>query len=301
MGFGYRGIRKDKHKMADNEYIVPYEDNFSFEMYNAKGNQSTPPILHYHDALELNYVTAGGGINYIEDKVYHMKAGELYLINNLEHHIAVSDGTLQMKVVVFHPDLLWQNTADNINLLFPFYSSSSRFSNQVSLNQAGMEKIHEIFEELEEEWNNRENGYKFIIKAKLMELTGILYRHLNSQDTLQSTFSYQSSYEKIRPSIDYINKYYHTDLSLDVLAGRSCMSKAYFCTYFKKVTRMTLWEYVELIRINHAQLAIITSTESITDICYKCGFNSISTFNSVFKKITGMTPSQYRKNAASSK
>lgn len=286
--------------MAAEKYKIDFKDDFLFEMYNAKGNQAAPPILHYHDALELNYVTGGSGTNYIEDKVYHMKPGELYVINNLEHHIAVSDGALKMKVVVFEPSLLWQNTSDNLTLLSPFYSSTSRFSNLVSLHPSKMEKIHNIFKELEDEWNKKELGYRFIIKAKLMELTGILYRYLNSQETLKSTSAYQTSFEKIRPSIQYINEHYETELSLDYLAAASCMSKAYFSTYFKKVTQMTLWEYIELIRINHAQLEIITSTESITEICYKCGFNSISTFNSVFKKITGMTPTQYRKNAASS-
>lgn len=58
---------------------------------------------------------------------------------------------------------------------------------------------------------------------------------------------------------------------------------------------MTVWEYIELIRINYAQLELITTNYPITRIAFNCGFHSISNFNTSFKKITKQTPSAYRK------
>ncbi|MBU9727706.1 AraC family transcriptional regulator [Diplocloster modestus] len=283
----------------DNVYTAAFPDGFPFEMNNAKGNMVLPPVLHRHDCLELNYVICGSGTNYIEDKKYEMKAGELYLINNLEHHIAVSGGDLKMKIILFDPGLLFQNTAENLDLLAPFYSKNAYFSNKLELGEVGMEKIHRIFEDLEEEWTHKEPGYHLLIKAKLMELTGILYRYLKREDTLKSTLSYQNQYEKIRPSIQYINENYEQELTLEVLAELSFMSKSYFSTYFKKVTNMTLWEYIELIRIHQAQLMLATENQSVTDISFSCGFHSVSSFNTSFKKITGLTPSMYRKSLLS--
>ena len=61
---------------------------------------------------------------------------------------------------------------------------------------------------------------------------------------------------------------------------------------------MTLWDYISAKRINKAAqlLATETKTMNILDIATQCGYNSTANFNKAFKKITGMTPSEYRSN-----
>ena len=69
-----------------------------------------------------------------------------------------------MKIILFDPGLLFQNTAENLDLLAPFYSKNAYFSNKLELGEVGMEKIHRIFEDLEEEWTHKEPGYHLLIK-----------------------------------------------------------------------------------------------------------------------------------------
>ena len=106
----------------------------------------------------------------------------------------------------------------------------------------------------------------------------------------------QLSYERIRNSIDYIHQNYKTEISLEYLAGLSCMSRTYFSKYFKNTMNVTVTEYVEQIRINHAQCEVAGTDKAITEICFDCGYHNVSSFNVAFKKHCGMSPSAYRKH-----
>jgi AraC-like DNA-binding protein len=83
-------------------------------------------------------------------------------------------------------------------------------------------------------------------------------------------------------------------LRLENLARDAGMSIPSFCRHFKKKTGMTFVEYLHSIRINMAKKLLQQSKMYVDDICYECGFNSVSFFNRKFKKHTGMTPLEYR-------
>ena len=93
----------------------------------------------------------------------------------------------------------------------------------------------------------------------------------------------------------YIKNNYTRKLCLDETAKVSCLSKHHFCRVFKTLTGQTFIEYVNNMRIEKAKELLRKSLLSITDICFKVGFDSISNFNRTFKKISGMAPSEYRK------
>jgi AraC-like DNA-binding protein len=77
------------------------------------------------------------------------------------------------------------------------------------------------------------------------------------------------------------------------------VSRFYFCKLFKKVTGMTLTEYVSRVRIERAKTLLVDPSLRITEIVYSAGFGSIPQFNSVFKRIVGMPPTEYRETLRS--
>ncbi|MDR6564849.1 MULTISPECIES: helix-turn-helix transcriptional regulator [unclassified Arcicella] len=67
-----------------------------------------------------------------------------------------------------------------------------------------------------------------------------------------------------------------------------------FCRYFKKHTRHTFLSFLNEVRINEACKKLTNSNnETIANVAYSCGFNSITNFNRVFKRITTQSPSEY--------
>lgn len=77
------------------------------------------------------------------------------------------------------------------------------------------------------------------------------------------------------------------------------VSRFYFCKLFKKATRMTFTEYVARVRVEKAKSLLVDPSLRISEIVYAAGFGSIPQFNSVFKRVVGMPPTEYRETLRS--
>lgn len=96
--------------------------------------------------------------------------------------------------------------------------------------------------------------------------------------------------------ISYINDNICEPLTLKDLAGRAGLSPFYFTRLFKKETGYTPHEYIILSRTNVAKFYLKSTTYSIKEICFSSGFSSESSFCTTFRKVCGMTPSEYRES-----
>ncbi|MGD1821730.1 MAG: AraC family transcriptional regulator [Pleomorphochaeta sp.] len=271
------------------------DTNFPFKIFNSNKDKKTYDYLHYHDCLEINYVIDGSGVNFIDNTTYLMNKGDLYIINNLSHHMAISNGFLDMKIITFNPDFIFSNDIRDLEYLKPFYQNSIRDNNQIKLDGIYKEIALNLIKEIETEYNNKTAGYQLFIRSELMELLAIIYRCNKVNECSGILTKEQFEFEKIRDSIEYINNNYKQDIILEELASISNMSKNYYCTFFKKVMNMTTIQYIDLIRINKACLLLRTTSKSILEIAGECGYNSLSSFNSAFKKNTLTNPRNYRK------
>jgi len=97
----------------------------------------------------------------------------------------------------------------------------------------------------------------------------------------------------------YIAKNYCFDISLSVLAEHFSISESYLSKKFKQDVGLGLNEYINLTRIHNAERLLTTTEFPVTQISMLCGFNDSSYFTSMFKKIKGKTPSQFKKENAS--
>lgn len=99
---------------------------------------------------------------------------------------------------------------------------------------------------------------------------------------------------RIQVVLAFIRKHLMEDLSLDILACKANLSKDHFIRIFKRETGQTPSSYIVNRRIEYAQLLLATEDMSVKTIALQLGFEDNSYFNRVFKKITGLSPQQYR-------
>ena len=100
---------------------------------------------------------------------------------------------------------------------------------------------------------------------------------------------------RIGEVIRYIHSHYQEDISLEMLAQMFYVSPYYLCREFKKSTNSTIVRYINVTRIMNAQRKFMETSKNITDISRETGFSNLTHFNRVFKSVTGMSPSQYRR------
>ena len=92
----------------------------------------------------------------------------------------------------------------------------------------------------------------------------------------------------------FINEHQTEDLSLGQVAKAVNMSTFYFCKMFKKITGINFTDYLSRVRIEKAKNLLLNPNLRISEIAYEVGFQSLTHFNRVFKKIIGQSPTQYR-------
>ncbi len=94
--------------------------------------------------------------------------------------------------------------------------------------------------------------------------------------------------------LSYLNDHYTQEITLSSLAREFGLNSHYISTLISKTTHQNFREFLNSYRIEKAKKLLETTGLSITEIAYRCGFNTLRTFNRAFISFVGMTPSQYR-------
>ena len=130
------------------------------------------------------------------------------------------------------------------------------------------------------------------IKAALLNILGILAEHaqLASNEPVRNP-----RVELLKTVISHIRQNYQHPLSLGELAALAGMNEQYFCRFFKKSLGKTPVSYINDFRIRHAATLLRTTELQVTEVCLESGFNNLGHFMKEFKKATGFTPLQFRK------
>ena len=100
-------------------------------------------------------------------------------------------------------------------------------------------------------------------------------------------------YRRIVQSKLFIDSNYSTAINLDAIADEATFSKFHFMRLFKKTYGKTPHQYLTNVRIGKAK-QLLRTTMLASEVCYAVGFDSITSFTSLFKKITGQTPSVFQ-------
>lgn len=268
--------------------------NFSKEMpFAFYETDSRQEMIHSHDCLELNYIIDGTGYYLIEDKSYPIETGDIFLINNLEHHMAVHENNLKMLVFVFDQSFVWESSGE-YDYLKPFFERGSSFSNKLTPESKAYEVIRDAILHIKEESEQQKVGWVLMTKAWLMVSLAMFYRYYSGQNALDA-HTQRNSYERIRKVVEYIHENFANELSLGKLSEIALMNKSYLSGLFTKVMHMRVFDYIELVRINHGKMLLKTTDLSILDIALESGFKSSSYFSRIFRKLMGITPNEYRK------
>lgn len=128
----------------------------------------------------------------------------------------------------------------------------------------------------------------------ILRLLAIFAQHLATMSNQLSVKEENAEAPAIARARVYITEKHADDLSLDEVAKAVNMSAFYFCKMFKKATGMTFTDYLARVRVEKVRNLLLNPHKRISEAAFEAGFQSLSQFNRVFRKIAGEAPTTYR-------
>ena len=134
----------------------------------------------------------------------------------------------------------------------------------------------------------------------MVSLLTIFAEHLSLVANRVAVGQKNSEPAMITRAKDYIKTNQGEDLSLGQVAKAVNTSTFYFCKMFKKATGLNFTEYLSRVRVEKAKNLLLNPNLRVSEIAFEVGFQSLTHFNRVFKKIAGESPSEFREHLVTS-
>jgi len=254
-------------------------------------------VLHWHNEMEICYIKQGNGKYLINGIEYPFEAGDVFIINNDEIHVASDDSNLIMQVTMFDSSLLWHGGMEVLDYeyLMPFVETGKREGNKLDRKNRHIQEVIETLLEMQKEYELKPKKYDLMIKSMLLKLMTIIIRYFDGTmewDNIEKTM--RAYTQKLKTVIEYMETNHNRPIVLSELAGEAGLSVSHFCYMFRKYTGVPPIEYITQRRVCTAKEFLKCSDRKILDIALDSGFNSLSNFYKCFKKHTGLSPKQYR-------
>lgn len=274
--------------------ITPLTPNDCFTVFaRVKSHFNFP--LHQHEEFELNFIQNGKGAKrVIGGHMENIGETELVLVGPNLQHGWFTDKCKSKEIreitVQFHRDLLDEKFLQRNQMSFirnMFQQSLRGILFSAKTAEAIRPRLADLL---------KKSGFDSVV-----ELLSILHALSTSPDMrilsdisfrATDTISYNS--RRIETVMAHLNKNFDRGISLSEAANLVSMSEVAFSRFFKTRTGKTFVDTLNEIRLGHASRLLIDTTQSVSEIAYRCGFNNLSNFNRIFKKKKQSTPKAFR-------
>ena len=260
--------------------------------------------IHCHDIMELNFVeNAAGARRVVGDSSEVIGDCDLVLItsSDLEHvweqHECKSDDIHEV-TVQFYIHFEDEHTPFRTNPYKSIYRMMMRAKRGLAFRMSAIMTIYPRLVKL------ASIDDKFLMAHELIYILHELSKFDDAYELASSTFAkveVSSESRRVLKVKDFINTHINDELRLEQLANLVGMTPTAFSRFFKLRTGKTLSEYIVDIRLGQAARLLVDTADSVSEICWNCGFNTLSNFNRLFRKRKGCSPTEFREKYSKTK
>lgn len=254
---------------------------------------------HYHLEFELSFITEGSGNRIVGDSIEEFHPGDLIFIGPRIPHVWLpeerhkrqhSGRTLESVYMLFNNDILPPEL-----ILLP---ELNHVRKAVSLSERGIRITGNTLNEVSRimlQLPYMSSMKRLMFFYEIMDLIGKSdsFSFLASADYVKTKF--ETTNTRVNRIHEFLMKNYQNEIDLDEVADIVHMAPASVCRFFKSSTGLTVFEYLNKIKIDYSCQLLLNTDQNIVDISYDCGFNNLSHFNKQFRKFIGKTPTQFRR------
>ncbi|MDM8247671.1 AraC family transcriptional regulator [Lacrimispora saccharolytica] len=284
-----------KELKSHGSYEFPFHTSHEILSSYERGSFS----WHWHPEIELTLFLSGEMEYQVNDRVYHMQAGDgLFCNTNALHTGRMLNGQdCHYFSITFLPRLIYgfENSLIHTRFMEPVLTSarlsSVSFSPAVAWEAKALSHLKEIYEQT----LHPSPVYELEIQRELSCFWQALFLH-ESIDLQPSAERAVRDTERLRAILEYLHTHYREKITLDGLAKHVNISKSECCRFFRKHMKLSLFDYLLDYRVEQSLPLLREKDLSITQIAEQTGFGGSAYFAKIFKKEMGISPSQYRKS-----
>jgi AraC-like DNA-binding protein len=128
----------------------------------------------------------------------------------------------------------------------------------------------------------------------VLELLNLIAQCLGELAGRHALVASKADPDPVATAKQFVHSHAEEPITLNQVVTHVHVSRFYFCKLFKRVTGMTLTEYVSRVRVERAKTLLRDPARRVSEVVFAAGFGSIPQFNSIFKRYVGMPPTEYR-------
>ncbi|SEF50504.1 AraC-type DNA-binding protein [Butyrivibrio sp. Su6] len=250
--------------------------------------------MHIHDCYEVYFSISGGKQFLIDNKVYDIAPGDLFLINQYDSHYLtqIEKEKHERIVIMIDPDYMKEISSKETNLDACFQERNDKFSHKISLTSEQQSRFLYFVNKI---LTSNGYGHDLLERATFTELFVLINQIVNEKNSDKVEDRPSTYNEQVDAILSYLNNNIQYPISIGDLSKQFYISESYICRIFKSATGTTINKYMTARRISIAK-SLLAEGIGVSDVCEKCGFSDYSNFLKAFTKSVGISPKKYSQN-----
>lgn len=243
---------------------------------------------HWHESPEFIYVLKGAFTFTLNQETLTLqKGGMIYILHDVIHSLQATEQGSELITVQFSPHL-FSDIHQDLPICYRLCNETLYTPKDHAVKQALIDLARHNLHT-----SDLTDYYKMSLIYRLLDILN------NAGEQIHTPQLHKKDEKIIKQAIEYINENYQHEMTLSDIAQQFGVSYHYFSKLFKKISGHNFKEYITAVRINKAKFLLKNTHIPITEISQACGFNEHKHLIVAFKKISNMTPTEYRKKTLS--
>lgn len=240
--------------------------------------------FHWHDKYELFQVLNKPCRFLVNGQLIHAQAGDLIAIDGQTVHRLMADhDNTQVRVIQF-PVRILLNSSTTIRPLKPHITRQ-----EIAAHPQLEQTLAQLLPIMDQEHSVPVSHSNPFLQSLFAAVYFLLMRYFATEDPSTTASDERREFYNV---VDWINQHYTQAINIQTAASRLYIPRGRLAKLFRKYSGMDMNEYINSQRINHANQLLMRGSR-ITEAATESGFQSIRTFNKIYREQMGCTPSEY--------
>ena len=289
---------------AEGLHVWPFDPAFPVDVRFYVWDKRHHIRMNRHDYFELFYLQQGDLVCRVQEREFPMRSGDLAVISSTHYHTMQwpekekNVGQIKAATLYFLPELIRATdaTGEDAEYLMPFLMQGANFPHIIPGHTGIPTQVVDLIKRTHADLPAPTTRARLTVKTYLKMMLILLVNHYaDHEGTVETFHRKQRAIEQLSPLFDFLETHYREPVSVTTAAGVLHMSESHFMRLFKQVTGQSFIGYLNHFRVAKAELLLVTTDLSVSEVSQAVGFCDQSYFGLVFRSLVKMTPLQYKR------